>query len=885
MSTEARRASVPPRPDGPPRPAQPPTAGAGHEEQPTAAPGEKPANDTAQPSGAGENGTHGVAGPRDGAARPGPPRVPSSWVRPYAPSVDEEPSGPASAPGGTAPSDRTLRFSAPFGPGPADTPPPPPASARFPDAPPRRPGTPRNGSAPYRPPGTEAPRTAHPDHPRGTTTPPAAPGPAPRPAPAAGPGAGPRPAATPAGRPGGAPTDDRADRTTELRFGGPAATRAPEPTEAGGAPTPAPPTPRSSDFFGPRPGTTAPRSAEPADRSGSRPTAPASGSAWSPLPRSWVPSPSAAVDQETGQGPGSARRAAAAQPPAGEPDDQPAWTPTSAIPPPDFTLPPRAPRQPTTRPAAATPAPPTRPTPAPGAAPRPTTATGDPAAPASDLSGSGAAPRPASGPEASGGRPASAPGTSGRAASAPGTSGRAASAPGTSGRAASAPGVPGRPASPPGASGRPASAPGVPGRPPTDPVDSSARPVPAAGAPGRPVSESGASGRPAGGSSVPGRSSAESDASARTSLLGEFDDAEPGPSTRRTPTPAPPPDTPPRPTAAPPRPAAAPNTPPRPTVAPDPFAAHSAKAGAATPRPSEPPLPGGVSPDPALSWSAPMAPGKAPGATRPVVTFARPEGFGDAGRGAGRRGRTLVAAACVVLGLGLIGGAVTGSWLIGDAEGSGARDTYAAAGGLWHNVPVDDLFPVTVDGQGAGPGGADRTWTRIAVAPDSGCADAFDPLLRQALTPVGCQRLLRATYTDATQSYVTTVGLLFTTADAAGMRALDTRFDKEGLARRTDLMPKPYAAKGTAAASFGDRQRAAWTVSVLTDAPVVVYAVSGWADGRTVDSPEPAAQATASGSTAAPAQAGLGNEAQGLADRIERSLRKTAVTPPSEQPS
>lgn len=280
-----------------------------------------------------------------------------------------------------------------------------------------------------------------------------------------------------------------------------------------------------------------------------------------------------------------------------------------------------------------------------------------------------------------------------------------------------------------------------------------------------------------------------------------------------------------------------------------------------------------------------MAPGKAPGATRPVVTFARPEGFGDAGRGAGRRGRTLVAAACVVLGLGLIGGAVTGSWLVGDAEGSGARDTYAAAGGLWHNVPVDELFPVTVDGQGAGPGGADRTWTRIAVAPDSGCADAFDPLLRQALTAVGCQRLLRATYTDATQSYVTTVGLLFTTADAAGMRALDTRFGKEGLARRTDLMPKPYAAKGTAAASFGDRQRASWTVSVLTDAPVVVYAVSGWADGRTVESPEPATQATASGSTAAPAQAGLGNEAQGLADRIERSLRKTAVTPPPEQPS
>ncbi|MER5196593.1 hypothetical protein ACWD3J_19720 [Streptomyces sp. NPDC002755] len=289
-------------------------------------------------------------------------------------------------------------------------------------------------------------------------------------------------------------------------------------------------------------------------------------------------------------------------------------------------------------------------------------------------------------------------------------------------------------------------------------------------------------------------------------------------------------------------------------------------------------------PDPSLSWSAPMAPGATPGATRPVVTFARPEGYGDTPRTFGRRGRLAVAAACVVLGLGLIGGAVTGSWLVGDSADAAERSTYVTAGGLWHNVPVDQLFPPTVDGQGAGPGGADRTWTRIAVAPDSDCAGAFDPLLLKALAPVGCQRLLRATYTDATQSYVTTVGLLFTTADAAAMRSLDTRFTKEGLAERTDLMPRPYAAKGTVAAAFGAGQRAAWTVSVLTDAPVVVYAVSGWADGRVVDTPQPASAATAAGATTAPGQAGLGNEAQGLADRVERGLRKTAVTP-SEQPS
>ncbi|AYN43931.1 hypothetical protein D9753_28830 [Streptomyces dangxiongensis] len=237
-----------------------------------------------------------------------------------------------------------------------------------------------------------------------------------------------------------------------------------------------------------------------------------------------------------------------------------------------------------------------------------------------------------------------------------------------------------------------------------------------------------------------------------------------------------------------------------------------------------------------------------------------------------------------MLGLGLIGGAVTGSWLTGDAGDHASVDAYTAAGTLWHSVPVDELFPPTVQGTGAGPGGADRTWTRIAVAPDSGCGHALDPLLRKVLSPVGCRRLLRATYTDATQSHVTTVGLLFTEADPAAMSALANRFRTERLDRRADLMPRPYAAPGTAAAAFGDRQRASWTVSVLTDAPVVAYAVSGWADGRTVDAPQPAADAVGSGATTAPAQAGLGNEAQGLADRIERRLRETVGTA-SEKPA
>ncbi|WP_244201856.1 hypothetical protein [Streptomyces diastatochromogenes] len=288
-----------------------------------------------------------------------------------------------------------------------------------------------------------------------------------------------------------------------------------------------------------------------------------------------------------------------------------------------------------------------------------------------------------------------------------------------------------------------------------------------------------------------------------------------------------------------------------------------------------------ASPDPAFSWSAGAA-------ARPVVSFGEPEGYDERTRarplGVRVGPRTAAAAACLVLGLGLIGGAVTGSWLTGDGGDGTAGSGFTAAATLWHSVPVDQLFPPTLQGTGAGPGGADRTWTRIAVAPDTNCADAFDPLLHKVLAPVGCQRLLRATYTDATQTYVTTVGLLFTKADSAAMSALAARFRDEHLDRRGDLMPRPYAAKGTAAAGFGAKQRATWTLSVLTDAPVVAYSVSGWADGRTVDAPLPAADALRSGATSAPAQAGLGNEAQGLADRVERRLRQT-VSSATEKPS
>ncbi|MFD8984002.1 hypothetical protein [Streptomyces sp. NPDC059564] len=226
-------------------------------------------------------------------------------------------------------------------------------------------------------------------------------------------------------------------------------------------------------------------------------------------------------------------------------------------------------------------------------------------------------------------------------------------------------------------------------------------------------------------------------------------------------------------------------------------------------------------------------------------------------------GRIVAATLCALLGSGLLAGAAATAW----HEHRAAQRplppgaVYREAASLWHTAPVDRLLPPLLDGPDSGPGGADRRWTRIALAPDADCAAALNPEWRAALTATGCTRVLRATYTDATRSSLVTVGLVFTPADAAAMDGLRGR------------LPAPPAYE------YADSRRAAWTASVVAGAPAVVYAVSAFADGRVLDAPVPAEEATRQGATGVVAEAGLGHGATSVAGRVERSLGALAAPP------
>jgi len=157
------------------------------------------------------------------------------------------------------------------------------------------------------------------------------------------------------------------------------------------------------------------------------------------------------------------------------------------------------------------------------------------------------------------------------------------------------------------------------------------------------------------------------------------------------------------------------------------------------------------------------------------------------------------------------------------------------AGKLWRELPAGRIFPASVSYPAPSVlGGAlALTAKRIGIARQATCPAATDAAVAAVLTRSGCQDVLRATYVDATDSYVVTVGVAAfpgeVQASAAG-RALSGP-SLTG-ARSADQAAGVRAVwfKNTPAEWFTDGHR---QISGSTSAATyVVFYTVGYADNR-----------------------------------------------------
>jgi hypothetical protein len=153
----------------------------------------------------------------------------------------------------------------------------------------------------------------------------------------------------------------------------------------------------------------------------------------------------------------------------------------------------------------------------------------------------------------------------------------------------------------------------------------------------------------------------------------------------------------------------------------------------------------------------------------------------------------------------------------------------------WRVLPAGAIFPASVsylppnvldDGP---PPALALAARRIGIARQATCRAATDAAAATVLVHDGCSAMLRATYTDATNSYVVTVGVavLPSTAQAATAASALGRVGEVG-----GIVPGVHAVafKDTAAAWFTD-QRRQLSGSTRAGTYVALYTV-GYADSR-----------------------------------------------------
>ena len=146
---------------------------------------------------------------------------------------------------------------------------------------------------------------------------------------------------------------------------------------------------------------------------------------------------------------------------------------------------------------------------------------------------------------------------------------------------------------------------------------------------------------------------------------------------------------------------------------------------------------------------------------------------------------------------------------------------------MWRTKPVEQVFPATVT--------LGSQYVRLGVTSAAGCdvlPKGFVSELAVDAPGTSCVRVLRATYTDVTQTVFATVGVVVVGGDPVARDKVWREWSPDADSKRPELMPDVFPVPGTVAAHFNDRQRVVWNSQASNDGSYLVYAVSGFADGR-----------------------------------------------------
>ncbi len=156
-------------------------------------------------------------------------------------------------------------------------------------------------------------------------------------------------------------------------------------------------------------------------------------------------------------------------------------------------------------------------------------------------------------------------------------------------------------------------------------------------------------------------------------------------------------------------------------------------------------------------------------------------------------------------------------------------------GKRWRTLTAGTIFAASVHYPTPGVLGSSGAFslsaTRIGIARQASCQAATDAAVAAVLARNGCQAMLRATYVDATDSYVVTVGVAVfggtAAANAAQRQLSGTTHGAAGTPAEGVL---PVLFKGTPAAWFTSSRR---QVSASTSAGTyVIFYTVGYADQR-----------------------------------------------------